>query len=149
IDAVFWPWRGPLPPGVAREEPAGWPAPKGGARVYIKDKASLHGLWMHLPPGGDDKTLRLVSVTYRLGKKYSRFNAETSLNDGPPQCIPLTFAVYGDGTLLWESKPVTSQKDQQPCSFSVKGVDKLKLQVTGTGDERGTHAVWIEPYVAK
>jgi serine/threonine protein kinase len=145
IESEAWPWRGPLPPGKTFDEPGDWPAPKGGARVRINDKVSLHGLWMHLPPGGGGKS----SVTYRLGTKYSRFNAEVSLNDGPLKCIPMTFAVYGDDKLLWDSKPVTSQKDLQPCTFSVKGVDKLKLQVSAEGDERGTHAVWIEPYVTK
>jgi hypothetical protein len=32
-------------------------------------------------------------------------------------------------------------------NLSVQGIDKLTLEVSGSGDERGTHAVWIEPSV--
>jgi hypothetical protein len=112
--------------------------------VRVKGQVSPHGIFMHLPPEEPQKT----AVSYRLDKKFSTFNTSVSLNDGPPECDPMLFAVYGDGKLLWRSKPVASQEDTQSCmDLSVQGVDKLTLEVSGSGDERGTHAVWIEPSV--
>ena len=141
IEAINWPFRGPIPgPPMPPDQP---PSP-GGPRVSVQGHVSPHGLFMHLPPQAPQKT----EVSYRLDKKYRTFSASVSLNDGPPNCIPLIFAVYGDGKLLWRSTPVTSQQDTQSCkNLSVQGVDKLTLQVSGFGDARGTHAVWIEPSV--
>jgi hypothetical protein len=111
----------------------------------VKGKASPHGIWTHLPPGGGK-----VSLTYKLDEKFDTFCCQVSLNDGPPRCIPLTFEVIGDGKVLWTSKPVTSQADTQTCKdISVRGVKMLTLKVSGTGDERGTHGVWIEPALSK
>jgi hypothetical protein len=146
IDPVNWPFPGRLPGPPAWEEPADWPPPQGGRRVCVRGRVSPRGIFMHLPPpnGGT------VRVSYQLGKRFSTFNTAVSLNDGPPRCIPLTFAVYGDGRRLWESKPVASQPDGQSClKLSVWGVDRLTLEVRGQGDERGTHAVWIEPYLTE
>lgn len=141
--ATNWPFPGHVP-GVPRDEPADWPAPRGGYRVWVQGKASVHGIWTHQPPEGGP-----VQIRYELRKQYSRFQASVSLNDGPRDCAPLTFAVYGDDKLLWESEPVTSQADTQSCSLSVRGVEQLKLEVRTTGPEKGTHGVWIEPYVTK
>jgi hypothetical protein len=70
------------------------------------------------------------------------------LNDGPPRShSPLTFAVYGDGKLIWKSKPVSTQDDLQSVNVSVRNVDLLKIQVTSTGDSRAGHAVWLDPRV--
>lgn len=145
LEAKDWPFLDPLPPRPGDKEPADWPPPKGGHRVYIKDKASLHGIFMHLlPPDGGT-----VSIRFRLQKRFARFQTEVALNDGPPKCIPLTFAVYGDDRLLWESKPVCEQADLQACRVPVAAVDVLKIQVSGEGEGRGTHAVWIEPHLMK
>lgn len=146
IEPMNWPFQGRVPGPPPSKEPADWPPPLGGQRVRVKGTASPHGIWIHLPPQ-DEKTARL---SFRIGKRFSTFTTEVSLNDGPPECTPMTFTVYGDGRLLWKSKPVATQEDTQPCpALSVKGVDKLTLQVTASGDERGTHAVWIEPYLSK
>ena len=143
IDVVNWPFPGALPqrPG----DPPNDPRAAGGRQVQIQGKHSPHGVFMHLPRGGEG----VCSVSYRIDKQHRRFEADVSLNDGPPECIPLSFTVFGDGKLLWQSKPVTSQADRQTCSVSVEGVSVLKLQMTGIGDERGTHGVWIEPQLTK
>jgi hypothetical protein len=101
---------------------------------------------MHLPPQEPQTT----SVSFRIGKRFSTFQTQVSLNDGPRDCAPLTFIVSGDGKVLWRSHPVTSQADTQTCTgLSVKGVETLTLEVSGPGDPRGTHAVWIEPSLAE
>jgi NPCBM/NEW2 domain len=146
IEPINWPFRGPLPGPDRPPEPADRPPLPGGQRVSVQGKGSPHGIWMHLPPEAPQKT----SVSYRLGKNFSTFNASVSLNDGPRDCTPMTFTVYGDGHPLWQSKPVAQQMDTQECKgLSVKDVEKLTLEVSGKGDARGTHAVWIEPSVSE
>lgn len=145
-DPVNWPFRGSLPDQLV-PEPGEWPTPKGGRRVRVQQKVALHGIWMHLPPAQQNK---VTSISYQLGGQYRTFNTEISLNDGPPTCTPLTFRVYGNGKVLWTSRPVESQADAQSCRhLSVRGIDKLTLEVSGQGEERSTHAVWIEPYLTR
>lgn len=146
IEPVHFPFPGPVPRPHWGREPDDWPAPVGDHRVVINGRNSLHGIWTHLPPpkGGT------VGLSFWLDKRYKTFNTEVSLNDGPRHCPPLTFAVYGDGRLLWKSDPVSSQKDGQPCKgLAVDSVDKLTLQIRGTGEVRGAHGVWVEPYLTR
>ena len=144
IEPLFWPFPGKLP-DADPEEPNDWPEPKGGRRVRVEGKVSPRGIFMHLSPQGEDKK---CAISYRLDQRYRTFSTEVSLNDGPKVCSPLTFTVHGDGKVLWQSKPVASRADTQSCSgLSVTGIDKLTLELSGTGDERGTHGVWIEPYL--
>jgi serine/threonine protein kinase len=146
FDPVNWPFFGKLP-AAPPDESSDWPAPKGGRRVRIQDKASPHGIFMHLPRQPADKKVR---ISYRLDRLYRTFNTEVSLNDGPADCTPLTFTVYGDGKVLWQSKPVTSQAHTQRCAgLAVDGIDQLTLELGGTGEERGTQGVWVEPYLTK
>ncbi len=134
----------PPPPGAPPPPPGAPPPPFAGVRVH--DQPSPHGIFMHppmLPNGG------AASLSYKLGKQYGVFNADISLNDGPPEAdTPLTFSVFGDGRLLWQSHPVRRQADADRCAVSVKGVDVLTLQVNCPGSPRGAHAVWVEPSVA-
>jgi serine/threonine protein kinase len=116
--------------------------------VSINGKISPHGIFMHPPPPPFDG--EPVSISYALERKYRRFTAEVSINDGPDVSdTPCTFRVFGDGKMLWESKPVTSQADTQKCTIAVEGVDVLRIEVVCPGKTRGAHAVWVEPQVAK
>jgi hypothetical protein len=144
-EVVNWPFPGPIHGPPRRPEPADWPAPQGGQRVIVRGEASPHGIWMHLPTDEPEE----VRISYRLQKQFRSFHTKISLNDGPPECIPLTFEVLGDGRRLWQSRPVLSQNETQECSISVKDVETLTLRLTGSGDSKGTHAVWIEPYLTK
>jgi hypothetical protein len=112
----------------------------------FEGKRLKYGLFMH--PGPFGAPARMV---YSLEGRFSRFRSEVCLNDdvrGTPP--PMTFRVYGDDQLLWESKkPVASQKDKQFCDISVKGVDRLQLDVTCTGEPRAAHALWIDPRLEK
>ena len=126
--------------------PPGQPAPPPFPGVTVLGRLSPHGIFMHPPllPGGGE-----ASVRYKLSGQYGSFTAETSLNDGPPECdTPLTFSVLGDGRLLWQSHPVRRQADADHCSVSVKGVDMLTIRVSCPGSPRGAHAVWVEPKLA-
>jgi serine/threonine protein kinase len=153
VEIVDWLREPPGPP--PDEEPKGppkGPPPGMFPGVLVKGKRSMHGIFMHPPPlpeGGSSK------VGYSLGKRFRTFEAEVSLNDlpfrkGDWQCeTPVTFSVYGDGQLLWKSRPVSSQADAQRCAVSVAGVDVLTIEVDCPGPPRDAHAVWIEPHVER
>jgi hypothetical protein len=120
--------------------------------VIVKGKRSLHGIFMHPPPLPEGGSSRLG---YSLRKKYKTFEAEVSLNDRPFirgnwRCeTPVTFSVYGDGRLLWKSRPVSSQADAERCTVSVAGVDVPTIEVDCPGPPRDAHAVWLEPFVER
>ncbi len=102
---------------------------------------------MHPPP--PPNVGQPASLSYRLARGYQTFSSVVTLNDGPLRSLaPMQFAVYGDGRLLWQSKPVQSQTDTQSCTIPVKGVDVLKIEVT-CRDVEAAHAVWVEPYLTR
>jgi serine/threonine protein kinase len=126
------------------------PHPNGqqpGEVIRVKGKAFVHSIFMHPPPFPPGAS---ASITYRLGKQYRTFRTTVTMNDGPPRSsAACTFAVYGDGRLLWQSAPVWSQADAQQCTVSVRNVDVLKIAVTSAGPPFGAHMVWIEPCVGR
>jgi tRNA A-37 threonylcarbamoyl transferase component Bud32 len=133
------------PPPPREDDPHGKRPPPPFKGVRVHGALSPHGIFMHPPlsPEGGTSWLR-----YRLDRRYGTFQAEVSLNDGPPRCdTPLTFSVHADGQLLWQSDEVQSQADTQRCRVSVKGVEVLTIEVHCPGEPRGAHAVWIEPSV--
>ena len=119
----------------------------GALKTRIPVGRSPHGIFMHpplLPTGGKS------SLSYKLGKQFATFYAETTLNDGPPETdTPLTFSVYGDGGPLWKSHEIRSQRDAEPCDVDVKDVKVLTIEVNCPGEPRNAHAVWFEPHVVK
>jgi hypothetical protein len=133
----------PLPPDDEQERR---PPPPPITWVSVQGRLSPHGIFMHPPLSPEGGTSRL---RYRLDGQYTRFDAEVSMNDGPPEPadMPVTFAVYGDGRLLWKSREVRDQEDAQACTVPVEGVEVLTIEVTCPGDPRNAHAVWIEPRV--
>jgi serine/threonine protein kinase len=113
--------------------------------VRIQGRIYAHGIFMHPPPRpvGDP-----AGLSYRLDKKFRLFVTQVSLNDGPERSeSPCTFWVYGDGKLLWQSRPVSSQDDTQECAIPVSAVDVLKIAVSCPGPPYGAHAVWLDPHV--
>ncbi len=119
------------------------PRPMGTTEVRVNDVPSPKGIFHHPPltPSGGATQIR-----FTLKKEYERFQADVSLNDGPPSSeTPLTFIVYGDNNELWRSRPVQSQKDKQPCDVSVANVQVLTLEVSCPDMPVAAHGVWIEP----
>jgi hypothetical protein len=132
------------PPNGAGMKPGPPPEFRG---VSVGGRPSPHGLFMHPPlsPGGGSS-----SLSYNLGRQFTTFQTEVSLNDGPEySATPLTFCVCGDGKILWQSRLVSRQIDSQRASVSVRGVQVLTLEVHCNGDPRGAHAVWVEPALSK
>jgi serine/threonine protein kinase len=147
---------GPKPPPDGKGKPKPPPDGKGGPKPppdgkmapRVKGVVSPHGIFMH--PPGEDLEGAPASLSYSLGKDYQTFLAEVSLGDESRGCDPpCKFSVYGDGKLLWQSRPVASQTDAQQCQVSVQGVDILRIEVVCPGPPGGAHAIWIEPRVVK
>ena len=106
------------------------------------------GIFMHPPTPPNE--FEPASLTYALDGKYKTFEAMVTLNDGPPQsAVPLIFRVIGDGNELWKSNPVNSQADTQTCKVSVRGINELKISVTGGDMPKAAHAVWIDPVLTR
>jgi serine/threonine protein kinase len=138
VRSQHWPIFPPVPPGRQPIKAIGG--------AVVRGEPSPHGIFMHPPPAWEGS----ASVSYRLDGKFAAFHATVSINDGPPRAAsPCTFTVRGDGKVLWQSRPVSTQADTQACAVSVQGVDELTLEVTAAGDHRGAHAVWIEPDVSR
>jgi hypothetical protein len=57
------------------------------------------------------------------------------------------FEVWGDGRLLWNSKPLVAGNPPESCTIALKGVDTMELHTRSQGSHLGNHAVWIEPRV--
>jgi serine/threonine protein kinase len=138
VHSEHWPIYPPPPPGR--------PPIKVIGGAMVRGELSPHGIFMHPPPAWEGP----ASLSYRLDGKFATFHTTVSINDGPPRAAsPCTFTVRGDGKVLWQSRPVSTQADTQICAVSVQGVDELKLEVSSAGDPRGAHAVWVEPYAAR
>jgi serine/threonine protein kinase len=152
LDAVNWPMPSPKD---GKDDKKGKKKDKGGKkpkqepfeRLSFKGTPAPRGLFLHPSSQFDE---RVTSVSYRLGKEYSMFHGQASLNDSAAdRPSPITLAVYGDGKLLWRSRPIEEQGEPEKCSVSVKGMDVLKLEATADGDVMGAHALWIEPYLIR
>jgi hypothetical protein len=109
--------------------------------IQVNGVVSPKGLGMH-PPNAPD----WAAARYRLNKEAAVFRAAVALNDTANDMrSTAVFEVYGDGELLWRSKPVARPHRPQQCKVDVLGVDVLELRVRARGSYWGLHAVWVEP----
>lgn len=146
-----WPFQMPKEPkdddGKRKFKDAKGPPKDFDQTVLINGERKQKSIFMHPPvPPLDDEP---ASLTYRLDRQFDVFESDVSLNDRQESENPVTFTVYGDGKLLWESRPISSPRDIQHCVVSIRGVSELKIETRCAGPPKGAHAVWIEPVVAK
>jgi NPCBM/NEW2 domain len=114
--------------------------------LHFEGKQSTHGIYLHARPSGN------VTIKYRLGKRFSAFRSQVVIPEmfpwqGNPS-TPLVFKIQGDGRLLWQSRPMGQKGDNQACTLSVRGVDKLSLQIDCPGPENWGLGAWIEPQLS-
>jgi hypothetical protein len=58
----------------------------------------------------------------------------------------VTFSVWGDEQLLWQSEPVYgAEKNLEAIRLSLKNIKRLSLRVSSNGDISSDHADWIQP----
>jgi hypothetical protein len=82
---------------------------------------------------------------------YRTFHAKVSLRPDADQdsASPMTFAVFGDGKLLWASEKIQKRGESDDCVCEVTGVRRLELRVRcGVGDAFARGA-WIDPYLVE
>ena len=115
----------------------------GDEAIKVKELESPHGLFMQ--PGRKS----FAGVSYDLDRQSRHFLAKVGIADtaqGQP-ATPLVFEVWGDGKLLWQSRPIISKGQLQGCDVNVSRVKVLHLQVNCPGANDNSHCVWIEPRV--
>jgi serine/threonine-protein kinase len=114
-------------------------------RIIVNGTLARKGLSTYPPSGG------AAQVSYRLGKRYNHFKTGVGLHGrGWFSGSVVTFTVFGDGAVLWQSKPIRDYSEPpQECNVKVTGVNVIELQVTCTGESNGVWPVWIDPAVRK
>lgn len=85
-------------------------------------------------------------LAFLLDKHATHFSALIGADDMGNKDIPLTFAVVGDGKVLFESKEMSIGDTPIPIDIDLKGIKQLGLLVTdkigGVGNKR-TYCNWV------
>lgn len=115
-----------------------------GKRIQVDGMLSPYGIGLHPPNKG------YAAVSYLLNGKYTTFVSGYGINKPPDKAqVPVTFAVFGDGKLLWRSPPITAVDHIDVCQVNFKGVRILELRTEARDTAYGAHCCWIEPYIAR
>lgn len=118
-------------------------------KILVNGAACLQGISMHPPVNQDGKSF--ASASYSLAKKFERLVGSVAINDDvAPEKLreggsPVTFQLWGDGSLLWCSEPVSAPKATQAFDVSLLRVDHLELRVQARDKNQHCHAVWVDP----
>ena len=114
----------------------------GGNSKYTLGKSPVvHSICMYPASKGE------AYVTYRLNGACKTFKAIATIGDGHPPASPLTFKVFGDDQLLWQSRPLGREGEWQPCQVSVSRVKVLTLRVSCPGPNG--EGLWVTPLLSK
>jgi len=106
-----------------------------GSTLSVAGKRFANGLGTH----ADSR------IDYILPEKVQELSVIVGLDD-EIESANVTFSVWGDEKLLWESSPFYgAEKDLQPVKIPINTVKKLSLRVSGMGDISSDHADWIQP----
>lgn len=111
-----------------------------GQSIVVGGAPSKKGLSMHPPSNGASR------VTFEIPKGAVLFEGTAAINDsGRTQRTPVTFKVFGDGRLLWSSKPLRGAGSTEQCRIPTKGARTIMLVVECPGSYGHAHAVWCDP----
>lgn len=132
-------------PGKAFSKGGRWPD---GRLLFNNGQHAAKGILLKTADftGGD------ASVSYRLGKKYREFMTGVGVCDGPPMPHAVSFAVIGDGRILWKSRPLQKPGDRQDCPpTDIRNIEVLELWMLYPLGSEGmaVHSLWIDPQVRK
>ncbi|HVT90625.1 MAG TPA: NPCBM/NEW2 domain-containing protein [Tepidisphaeraceae bacterium] len=82
-------------------------------------------------------------IVYNLEADYKTFTADIGVDDEVGQNGSVTFQVWGDGVLLYDSGTMTGGMAAKTATVNVEGKDQLWLVVTNAGDTFDfDHADW-------
>lgn len=120
---------------VERDLSVGDAAAGSGRPLTLRGAVFTKGLGVHAE----------ARVQVFLGRRSARFLATVGLDDEVKAPGTVTFEVWGDGDLLWESGLVTRDTANVNVDVEVKGRQMLTLVVTDAGDGKNNdHADWAE-----
>ncbi|MGE3807617.1 MAG: protein kinase, partial [Gemmataceae bacterium] len=142
VETENWPFHPYLPPDRANDG------------VYVQHRYFEKGILTHPAPEPFPDRPLTSGLTYDIAQRFRKLGGMVSVKDmplGAGSRAPITFSIFGDGKLLWESRPVQFQRDSQQFDVDVAGVKLLKiLASTPVGSQpHGAFAVWVEPYLTK
>lgn len=83
-------------------------------------------------------------IEYELPANSKKLSILAALDD-EVESANVKFSIWGDNTLLWESKNHYGAEEPEAAEVDVTGVIRLRLSVDGVGDISGDHANWLNP----
>lgn len=105
----------------------------------LQGKTYPQVLWAH----PEDKLPSHYAFT--LNRKFARMTGKAAINDMKAvdrAQRPQQFAIYGDGRLLWKSRPLQEKLESERFSLNVRSVKTLHMYVSGGG--YGGQALWVD-----
>lgn len=109
-----------------------------GRALTVNGKVFEHGLGTHAP----------ARLTYELGGKYRRFQAQVGLDDSELCGDGVQFVIRGDEKVLLTT-PVVPILTNHPIDLDITGVHSLILEVDSVGNMNCDHANWLQPVLIK
>jgi hypothetical protein len=101
--------------------------------LQIAGQRYIRGLGTHAP----------ARIVYLLDGTYRRFQALVGADDATNGTV--TFEVWVDGAMRWESKPMSRADAAEPVDVDITDARQLELRVGDAGDDiMGDHADWVD-----
>lgn len=123
---------------VERDSSNGEAAAGDGRPITLNGISYAKGLGVHAPS----------DIRYDLGGACSVFAADVGVDDEAGTYGAISFEVWGDGVLLFNSGPLTGDAPPLPVHLGIAGVRELRLVVTDGGDWTDyDHADWADARV--
>jgi Protein kinase domain/NPCBM/NEW2 domain len=114
--------------------------------IRVEGRSATRGIGMHPNDGREGYT----SIAFKISRRGSKLITSVALDDVVNRAFsPVTFEVFGDGQVLWQSPELTVARKVVPCEVDVGGVEILELRVSCTQSKHETQAVWVDPFVIK
>lgn len=132
----------------------GWGAELGyeGRAIEAAGVGYTHGVSTHAGPKHMPAFVRfnLTEAGMQMSKWCASIDAKVAINDRNNRAgragSGLTFRLYGDGRVLWQSSPIERTGVIETASaVSVRGVTLLTLEVAAVGSSACSHSVWLDP----
>ncbi|MEN0036790.1 MAG: NPCBM/NEW2 domain-containing protein [Cellvibrio sp.] len=87
-------------------------------------------------------------IQYQLPSGATEFSFKVGLDD-EVGTADVQFSVWGDGELLWESKPILGHERNLPThTIKITGIEKLNLKVAALKDDKWDHANWVNTVIS-
>lgn len=86
------------------------------------------------------------TIDYNLGGRFRKFDSDIGVDTEGGADAKVIYQVFGDGRLLYNSKPQGRYDLPKTLSVSITNVQTLTLKILKIGDSNsGDHADWLNP----